>query len=751
MWVSTKRAGPRPARRHGPRAIRGAAGARGSRGVVAVITMLYMLLLTTLTLALFYAASYNTQTAVSFSDIARAHAAAESGLRWIDYRFQNLPRPVTDKGKITATLANTLWPTLRDNLIADLRNVRAADKTFLVPKQLGNRMTVDKVSIDASTGATFDVEVKQLTASDGWDERFIRVTVTGRFQKAVRSLSMIFKMDKKVKFAIVGKVPVQVGRNTIIDGPIAMGTPGKYPPIWMLSDFQHFDAALKTKIVNFETYLRGTGSVSGKVIPNHRGYDGRISVNNKDEAALAAASGYTDYNADGFIDEYDVFLKQYDKNGDKAISKAEFTNPATGKLYDDNLFFLMDNLSAPLLNEDKNGNGLLDAGEDINGNGILDVDPPRSGYNDGIIDNRDGYAKIRGGLTLSTNEADWAAELRTHSPAQVIPDMIVGPVANLDPTQPGVKFSASPTDIFDLNPANFEQATLNYKGMTGPSAGVSTKTATLIANKVLAAADANGTSVAERTPYGSSSWQATYQRPVFKNLTLRNVQIPKGLNALFDNCIFEGVTYVDGTRNITTPSGAVTYNKDDGMTWAKRMISGTFANTTTLTSTNSRGFTDGNNLRFNDCTFSGPLIGAYATAYTHFANTWEFTGATLFNNKVDQTATLVSPQVNIEMGSFTNPALAPSTMVGVVVAGNIDIRGSTVIDGSLIVTGDGAGNTTLSYWGNNDGASDPGAMPEGGYGRISLRYNPYRAMPDGINTSVDLLPQVFSYQEGVPK
>ena len=103
------------------------------------------------------------------------------------------------------------------------------------------------------------------------------------------------------------------------------------------------------------------------------------------------------------------------------------------------------------------------------------------------------------------------------------------------------------------------------------------------------------------------------------------------------------------------------------------------------------------------------------------------------------------------MGSFTDPAPAPSTLVGVVVAGNIDIRGTSVVDGSIIVTGDGAGNTTLGYFGPSDGDTDPDAMPEGGYGRLNIRYNPYRALPDGINIAVDLLPQVFSYQEGVPK
>ena len=55
----------------------------------------------------------------------------------------------------------------------------------------------------------------------------------------------------------------------------------------------------------------------------------------------------------------------------------------------------------------------------------------------------------------------------------------------------------------------------------------------------------------------------------------------------------------------------------------------------------------------------------------------------MFNNQVDDTATIVSPQVNIEMGSFTNPNNAPSTLVGVVVAGNIDIRGTSSVDGSI--------------------------------------------------------------------
>jgi hypothetical protein len=235
------------------------------------------------------------------------------------------------------------------------------------------------------------------------------------------------------------------------------------------------------------------------------------------------------------------------------------------------------------------------------------------------------------------------------------------------------------------------------------------------------------------------------------------VIIPKGLNALFDNCTFEGVTFVDGQRDITTSSGTVSTSKDAGMSWAQRKISGDNfskdkvllgAGTPYSGQTITQGSRNGNNLRFNNCTFNGPIAGNYATAYTHFANSWEFTGATLFDNQVDETATIVSPQVNIEMGSFTNPDAAPSTLIGVVVAGNLDIRGTSVVDGSIIITGDGAGNTTLGYFGASDGDTDPSALPEGGFGRLNIRYNPNRALPDGINVAVDITPDVTTYQEG---
>jgi Tfp pilus assembly protein PilX len=684
------------------------------KGAAAVLAMLFLVIFSTLTLAMYSLSTTNMESASNLSDVERARASAESGLRWINYRLRVMARPKTTVGNIDATTANSLWTPLANAIQTDFNSLlNSSERTLSIS---GKTITSQTIAVDDST-ARFKLTMQQhpLFTGDPLDERYVRITSTGTYRGATRSSSMDFKIEKKVKFAIVGKVPVQLGRNTVVEGPVAMATAAKYPPILMLSDFTHFDSNLKTKILNFETFLR----------TKHNGYDGRISVNNSTEYNQAKSAGYDDWNGDRYVDEYDLFLKQYDRNNDKAISTAEFTDPATNKLYDENLFKAMDATGGPL----------------------YDGDTVRTGYQDNQIDNSDVYAKVNGQLLMAATQSGFSSWATSQS--KTIYDYLTGPVVTNDPLATPVRYSVTNNDVFDLDPSNFEQCALNFRARTGPENGTTSSTATLKVNKVLASTDANATAVTERTPLGSTSYQATYRRPVFRNMTFRNCRIPKGLNALFDNCVFEGVTFVEITRDITTSSGAVTTSSSAGMTWSQKMRSGSFSSSTTLTATNSYGFTEGNNIRFNDCTFRGPLAGNYATAYTHFTNSWEFTGATLFDNQDDETATIVSPQVNIEMGSFTNPANAPSTLKGVVVAGNLDIRGTSAVDGSIIITGDGAGNTTLGYFGASDGDTNPSAMPEGGYGRLSIRYNPNRALPDGINVSVDVTPQVDTYSEGI--
>ncbi len=684
------------------------------RGATAVLAMLFLMVATTLTVGMFAMTQTNVQSAKNLSDVTRARAAAESGMQWLQWRFNRMARPKTTAGVITDSVAQSLWPSIRSAIVADFN-------TLVLPAERATTTSTTSVSssnINLDGGQTFSLDIEQ----DPTDARILNVTSTGRYGTAERAVSMSFQIDKKIRFAIVGKVPIQLGRNTIVEGPVAMGTANKYPPILSLSDFTHLNSTLANRITSWQALLESQNA----------DYDGMISANDTTRYNAAVSNGFTDYDQNGYLDELDIFINHYDNNADRAVSHSEFTNPTTGKLYDENLFKAIDTLGGPLF-----------AG-----------DTERLGLEDDQIDSSDAYAKIRGQIVMMTSAAAWQSNLGS---GKSIHDMIVGPVVPYSPGVPAVKFSASSTDVIDLSPENFEEAAANFRTRSGSSAGTPAKTATLLANRTLAVADANAGTSQERTPYGSVSYQATYRRPVFRNMTLRNVIIPKGLNALFDNCVFDGVTFVDGERDIKTSGGSVTTSASNGMSWSQRKISGdTFSKDKVLLATGTptsgqsitQGSQNGNNLRFNNCTFNGPLAGNYATAYTHFANSWEFTGATLFDNQVDATATIVSPQVNIEMGSFTNPDAAPSTLVGVVVAGNLDIRGTSIVDGSIIVTGDGAGNTTLGYFGPSDGDTNPSALPEGGYGRLNIRYNPNRALPDGINVAIDITADATTYREG---
>lgn len=771
---------------------------RGRRGVTALLAMLFLILITTLTLAMFHMAAGNVQTSANFSDLTRAQAAAESGLRWTSFRFAVMPRPRELAGTITPAVAADVWNRadgLRDRLRTSISQVRDQGNNAIGVVAAGDTVeTTTQVPTDFQ-GATFSVVIRQLGPADGADARYVRVTSAGKYRKAVRSVSMDFEIEKRAKFAIVGKVPIQLGRNTLVEGPIGMTT-ARNPPVLILSDFTHFHAGLKTKVEAFGAYLKGSGTYEGKSVKNHAGFDNRISVNNQVEYNLASSAGYRDVNNDAYIDEYDLFVAQFDGNQDGAITRSEFTNSSTGKLYDENLFAAIDSLSPPQFNEDKNGNGYLDFGEDANGNGTLDADPIRVGYQDGTIDNRDGYSKITGQLLLTQQASAFQSWINTNNAGKTINDYMLGGIAPTETGQSTVKFGASGNDLLDLDPANFEQAAAGFKNKTGTTAGVTLRQVGRIENAVLAASDvaynvpytkvstaggttlvvgqsyskstfdatnaaavaagkapatgaAAGTSADEKVPYGSTTYQATYRRPVFYGVAFKNVQIPKGVNALFYNCTFTGVTFVEVERNITNSSGQVSLLPGDGMSWSQKMLSGSFSKDTVLTPTNSQGFNKGNNLRFHNSTFEGPIASNYATAYTHFTNSWEFTGATMFNNKVDQTATLVAPQTNIEMGSFTDPKAAPSTLIGVVVAGNLDIRGSSMVDGSIIVTGDGAGNTTLGYFGPSDGDTSAVALPEtGGYGMLGIHYNPYRTLPDGIDLPITVSGRIDTYREG---
>lgn len=236
-----------------------------------------------------------------------------------------------------------------------------------------------------------------------------------------------------------------------------------------------------------------------------------------------------------------------------------------------------------------------------------------------------------------------------------------------------------------------------------------------------------------------------------------------------------------------------------------------------------------NNLRFHDCLFVGSIVSEKPGTFTQGRNKIQFTGATRFatehptqptnpalNPDSDDLAAILKssmmlPNYSVDIGSFNSPQTQNVNLQGAIIAGVLDARGNTTIDGVLMLTfapvagqgpmrdslGNPIGNpanfnASLGYFGPDDGDSesiDPNTLPlvggvrivgwdlnaDGlpdlgpqetptaaqfaagavsvpfaGYGRIELRMNPSMILPNGVMLPLRADPLAATYREGQP-
>jgi hypothetical protein len=231
-----------------------------------------------------------------------------------------------------------------------------------------------------------------------------------------------------------------------------------------------------------------------------------------------------------------------------------------------------------------------------------------------------------------------------------------------------------------------------------------------------------------------------------------------------------------------------------------------------------------NNLRFHDCLFVGSIVSDTPTIYTQVRNKLQFTGGTRFTEEhptypgdanlnpdsgdLDEIAksSMMLPNYSVDIGSFNSPSTQNVRLRGAIVAGVLDIRGNTSIDGALLLTyspvrgvapmldsllnpiGNPAGfNATIGYFGPDDGDSEslnpddlptvggvkivgydtngdgladvaynapqpPGSVtvPFHGFGRVQIRFDPNMALPDGVPLPLQFIVLGSTYREGKP-
>jgi Tfp pilus assembly protein PilX len=240
-------------------------------------------------------------------------------------------------------------------------------------------------------------------------------------------------------------------------------------------------------------------------------------------------------------------------------------------------------------------------------------------------------------------------------------------------------------------------------------------TASVIANGVLGKTGVS--TVTEYYPHAAGSYTTrasssslSLTRYKYENKTLRNVTISSGTNAVFKNCTFEEVLYVDcGT---TTSS----YN----------------------------------NVRFENCTFNGPIITNTPQTLNWQKNCLYFTGSATFNNTSSiQEATILAPHFNVNLGNNNSSQNDNNVLTGAIIGGIVDIRGNAEIYGTVISMADTS--AYASGYVTNIGATllDGGSetVEIGDIGTIEITPDPTKLLPSGITTPIILKPQAGSYQE----
>ena len=275
-------------------------------------------------------------------------------------------------------------------------------------------------------------------------------------------------------------------------------------------------------------------------------------------------------------------------------------------------------------------------------------------------------------------------------------------------------------------------------------------------------------------------------------MIFKNVRIPRGTNAVFEDCMFVGVTWVETMEDVADPNwnfaGALSPNGSGGYT---TQFGGLVAESGGVIYPDTRDVS--NNIRFHDCTFLGSIAGDVPSEFTHWRNKIQVTGESRFFldpddpdvaeqpdgamlqavlNSIDPAdreqlsrSSVLMPGWSVEIGAFQNNEATGVKLTGTIVSGLLDLRGVVDVHGTILSTyhpveGEGAlfyggetdaFNTTLGYFGPEDGDEegiDDTLKPFSGYGRISLRANPDAPMPDGVPWPITIAPDGSSYREG---
>ena len=779
--------------------------------------MMFLVLFSSLAAAMAVVAQSNLRTADSALSVSRAMSAAETGLVFAQRRLQEETRRfVVEEGLISEGFGSALWDGTID--VSDYDLLPPTGYTAVTaPAGIGEAIlqahTADDHAIIAETGdaslPTFDsnaglLRARPIALTDEvgspyfrlryeWvgDDGFpvVRVWSEGVDRDITRVLSMDFVIDKRIDYAILSPNRIMIGKNVMIEGPLGTRyglVAGELDtdngdPIVVRSDFYFLDPALSAKL----------DTLYAAILDYDVDGDARLRPAHPVESqGVDTDPELVDYDGDEYVDDFDLFLAHYDGNNDGMVTYDATLAAAAG----------LGSLSVEFTGIDDQLSRLIDlAHPDRDQDGDVTASDRGLGFQDGVMDINDQYAKIAGELAIAVGREPWET-----AHGESYQTVVEGPI-RIESDETPITFDVESEDLLEITTDMLDDAQDWFEAQVTTSVPVTPGGAPLDP-QVVADAGTGGTYTIptdnefEEVPFGSSGAYDHYQRPVYDGMTFSNLRIPMGNNGLFTNCTFVGVTYVESTQGCSDVNwnyaGAVEPVTDPGTgdtTFEPKFpdlqadMSGTLVDDTRLYS---------NNIRFDDCTFLGSVAGDQLDDYTHWRNKIQMTGNTRFYVDPDadellaqaDSGTLVPlleglgdtqltdlaksqilmPGWSVDVGNFTNvvgasPADTPRVELrGTIIAGILDIRGTADVFGTLLMTfrpQEDAGplhyggqldafNTTIGYFGPQDGDNEGADEADFGFGEIRLRYNPDALLPDGIPWPVHAAVVPESYSEG---
>lgn len=761
-------------------------------GAAAVLAMMFLVIFGSLAAAMAIVSQGNLHASSSQLKVNRAMAGAETGMNLVAYRLRAAALQVrTSDGQIvggTDGNAQALWAQaadlVRDDFSGNFHNVAepyfdpATGQLSLGPVALGAGqptfeavLTPHPIPDEDYTSARYDAggydtlirahaasyhdkAYHLLTASEiavaraAWqpDESLVRCTVvagdgpTG--SRIYRTIAKDFLIDKKIRFAILSASRIMVGRNVVIDGDLGSRfletnlTNGH--PVQLESDFVGLDP--DTTSDGLDAQL---AALVGTLITNDTDGDNRLALENSVEMDGLVSPQDLDINGDGYIDDWDFYLDKFsvssNADGSPRVTQLDMENAGVPSVLAAQLVSLIDTAG----------------------------DPDRAGFNDGVIDDRDRYAKVRGEVYIKADLTGWL----NGAADGAYQDYFGGPIAP-DHGSDALSFEASETDAFVFTAEDFDVST--YRDMVTDDFENQSDPVTAVPNDSLQPTNytAPGDANREGVPFGSPYPYDFYERPVFENMVFTDVVIPKGTNALFRNCRFIGVTFIETETDNDDPeflyAGMQESDGSQKFPNSEADVSGTTHNDTKPLS---------NNIRFEDCVFEGAVVSDVPDHFTHTRNKLSFTGSTTFLDMRDPTATpnltheerqlfmrstILAPNYSVELGTFI-AADDPGEQVylsGTIVTGLIDMRGQVEVNGTILTTFEPVSdvspvvgqtspqfNTTLGYFASAAGDLEA-ELPASGLGVIQLRYDPTLPLPNGLTGPIEIEAITATYYEG---